>query len=456
MIKWEPDVSAFEGPKYRALVAALEMDINAGKLKPGDRLPPQRDLATTFGVTIATVTKAIAEARQRGLVTAVKGSGTFISEPKDKEPKPQGLIDLSLNIVPTSVVAEELNRALDKSLREDGANRLFSFSSYSDEGGRFADGLDWLATVGFRPFGDTVTFPCHGGQHGILAALSTLAGPGDTILCEAQTYTGMLRIAEQLGQKAVGVELDDEGIVPDALEKAFAETNAKVVFIIPTLQNPTGVTMSEARRRQVADICVRYDAFIIEDETQLPLAGVGLPLLSSFAPDNIVVITGFSKCLAAGIRLGYASVPRKIGHKFHEALVASGWLAPTLYPNLIGKMVQDGSLDACLMKHKEEASARLELAYSVFGDAVGKINQHSYHLWLNIGPAQPVDALVEIARVMGVKIVSAKHFCCANVEVPQAIRLCLGAVEDCEMLSEGLQLLRRTLADPGRDSDIVF
>src|SRR5690606_11911925 len=100
---------------------------------------------------------------------------------------------------------------------------------------------------------------CNGGQHGLALAFAALARPGDTILCEAATYPGIRTLADHAGYRLQGVAMDERGVAPEALARWARETGAKVLVIIPTLQNPTTITLDAVRLADIIEVARAHD-----------------------------------------------------------------------------------------------------------------------------------------------------------------------------------------------------
>ena len=148
-----------------------------------------------------------------------------------------------------------------------------------------------------------------GGQQALELTCKTLCDAGDVVICENPSFIGALNAFRSLGARTVGVELEDDGISVEGLEAALkANPNAKMLYLIPTFQNPTGITMSPQKRRAVYALAQQYDVVILEDNPygDLRFAGEELPTLKSMDTDGRVVYCGtFSKILSAGMRVGF-------------------------------------------------------------------------------------------------------------------------------------------------------
>lgn len=437
---WVPDLQSFSGPKYLALAHALAAGVEKGELSLGDRLPSHRELAEMFGVTIATITKAVAEASRRGLVVARKGSGTYVQIPS-AQISPVTITNLGLNTLPSSIVSDLMSGALASVAGCSGSDRLLGYSSYQLEGDGFLLARDWLSAEGVAfPAGHSV-FPCAGVQQGLIAAIAATARPGETVLCEGVTYTGILRACALRGTTVHGVELDAEGAVPDSLDRAFAETGARLFVCTPTTQNPTGRTMGDKRRRAIAEIVRKRDAVLVEDAVNAPLSGAGIPPIAAHAPERSILLGGFSKCAAPGLRFALASVPLHVQSAFHDELVASSWIAPHLHGAIACEMIRSGAMAEAVRRHRTEAALRQRLAAECLGTPIEEQSFPAYHVWVDLPLRWEIHSLVNAAAAQSVRLTTSTHFACPNVVAPNALRICLGAEEDRAALRDGLQRL---------------
>lgn len=148
-----------------------------------------------------------------------------------------------------------------------------------------------------------------GGQQALELACKILCDAGDVVICENPSFIGALNAFRSLGACPVGVELEADGISIDGLEAALkAHPNAKMIYVIPTFQNPMGLTMSLEKRKAVYALAQQYDVVILEDNPygDLRFAGEELPTIKSMDTDGRVLYCGtFSKILSAGMRVGY-------------------------------------------------------------------------------------------------------------------------------------------------------
>ncbi len=196
---WRPRLDRKSGPIYTALAGAIAADVQAGRLRPGDRLPPQRDLADVLGVTVTTVTRGYAEAERRGLVRGEVGRGTYVRPPafEPLAAAVAGLTDLATNALLPHAHAGELTATLAALVSRTSPEHLFNYQPHGGRVEHRAVAAAWLATLGVPADGSN-TILTSGAQHAMAVALATLTAPGDVVLCEAVTYSGMRSLAHHL------------------------------------------------------------------------------------------------------------------------------------------------------------------------------------------------------------------------------------------------------------------
>ena len=158
-----------------------------------------------------------------------------------------------------------------------------------------------------------------GGQQGLYMTPEVLINRGDTVIVESPSFVSGIIAMKSNGANVVGIEMDDEGIRMDLLEEAVrTQKNVKLLYLIPTFQNPRGSTMSLQRRKDVYALCARHGIIILEDNPygELRFRGEDVPTIKSMDTEGIVVYNGsYSKVLSAGMRIGFICAPKPIIQK---------------------------------------------------------------------------------------------------------------------------------------------
>jgi DNA-binding transcriptional MocR family regulator len=296
---------------FRALADELAAEIAIGRLRPGDRLEPQRDFAYRRGIAASTAARVYAELRRRGLTGGEVGRGTYVRsgferlDPALAEP-PSAAVDLELNFPILPEQGELLARSLAGLLQADAFGQaLRPVGARATDRARVAVAA-FLSRSGWYPEPDGILFAGNGRQ-AIAAVLSALARPGDRIGVEALTYPVVRAIAARLGLTLVPIACDQQGLCPDALEAAHRAAPLRAVYLQPVLHNPLGLGMGPERRAALAALLARTGLVAVEDAIYAFLADE--PPLAALAPAQTVVVDSLSKRLAPGLTLGLVAAP---------------------------------------------------------------------------------------------------------------------------------------------------
>lgn len=463
MVEWRPHLAAGGGYVHQRIVAALEADIRDGRLATHARLPTHRRLSELLEVGVGAVTRAYAEAETRGLVTAQVGRGTFVAGPASREPDgalAAAGIDLARNLPPAGQaearLAETLSRLRKRgdllahleypppagmeSHRRAGAAWLGetaygrAHASWLADGARGAD-VDWRRVI--------VT---GGAQQAAAIALGAVARPGDAVLVEGATFSGIKALAAHMGYRLLAGDMDAEGLTPAALDAA-ASGGARVVYLQP-LQNPTGRIMSATRRREIVEVARRRALFLVEDDLYAAYAAeLGLSPLAALAPDRVFYVSGLSKSIAPGLRVGYCVAP--VGDGWMEAalgaLRAIAFGPPGLGALVATQWIEDGTGFDILRAHRGELAVRTRLALDILGPSVARpANAATPHLWLPLGELEAERAAARSLRE-GVRVTDpGAPIVPGGVE--HGLRVCLGAAPTRAVLEQGLRVVARALA----------
>jgi DNA-binding transcriptional MocR family regulator len=412
------------------LVAVLADDILEGRIDTGDRLPAHRDLADKLGIGVGTVTKAYGILERRGLVRTVKGSGTFVALTQTRRGP---MIELSRNVPPAAMSERLLASTLTALAKRVDAG---FFNDYPPLGGHDEHRrllARWFARLGMEA--DPRRLVLTGGTHQALAlALPVGCGSGGTLFTEAQTYPGTLALTHLYGIRCVGVEMDAEGILPEALDRALAakKTGSAALYVTPTMHNPTTATMGRARREAIVSVCRAHGIAIIEDDVYTLAADDRLPPLAMLAPERTLYINGLSKTLNPTLRIGALVAPEPMVAQIEAALPATMAMAPPLSCAVMEQWLLDGTIEVIRQSIQDESKRRIALARSLLGKMMREPGHQGYHVWLPM-PRADAQRLTDAASALGVRITPPA----STAAIPDApdggVRLCLGAASIAEL-----------------------
>lgn len=455
---WTPRLAAETQPIYLAIVDAIAADAEAGRLAPGTRLPTHRALAASLGVDVTTVSRAYAEATRRGLVVGHVGRGTYVRGGRSPAlaPAPATMVDLTVNLPPEP--SEACDDAMRRSLAELAhAPSMASLLAYAPAGGSTAHreaGVVWCGARGLATAVDRVLV-CGGAQQALTAILSAHCEPGDTVLTEELTYPGFIAAARLLRLRVVGVPIDREGIIPDALLQACKTHRPKVLLATPTLQNPTASVMPVARRRRIASVIRDRGVVLLEDDTYAPLLPDAPRPVASLVPELAYYVTSFSKAVTPALRTAFAVAPTgMLASRVAPSMQATGWLAPPVMTEIAARWIAMGTVQKIIEERRREAHARQTLLHEILGLPRTAGSLHALHHWLELPrhwdrASQFVDAL----RQRGVLVTSGDAFAVDPAQSSRAARLSLGAAPSHAALSTALEAiasLMREAPEPAR------
>lgn len=451
MTIWTPNLTAGEGrPLYLAIADAIAEGINAGELKPGDRMPTHRDLAQRLGVTVGTVSRAYLEAERRGHVTGEVGRGTFVRRREGdlvqfaSAPEQDGqLVDLRSNL-PAWPESEDPGAMLSQTLaaiaRMPGLAVLHGSETVAEPPAHREAGAAWLERCGLQVPASQV-LPVSGAQHGIMAVLASATQPGDVIATMSLTNPGLKAVAALLHCQLEPLAFDDSGILPEAFAQACQSRSVKLLYLNPTLQNPTATTMSLERRQQIVDIARRFGVAILEDDEYGPLWADRPQPIAALAPELTYYVASLSKTLGFGLRYAYVAPPARQVTRVLNSIRASIWMAPPLVGEIAATWIRSGTAEHLLHQRRQEAAARYELASTLLSGYYFSGSPSGYHLWLPLPEEWRAERFAAEAERRHVVVASSEEFIVGREAPVHGIRIGLGSASSRQGVRRGLQTI---------------
>ncbi len=447
---WLSSVRRGDGPLYKSILRALEDAIRSGALQAGDRLPPQRAVADRLGVDITTVTRAYSEAGRRGWLDGAVGRGTFVRA--DALQDDPGRIDLSMNLppAPAGVSLADMIRdtTVDLMQRHDAA-RLMAYHPGAGAPGQQLAGAAWISPcLADVPPARVLVAP--GAQAALSAILGALCAPGDAVVVEPLTYPGFRQVAERFGLRLLACPADADGFLPEDLARLCRDAAPKLIYLVPTLQNPTASTTSPERRQAIAEVARAAGAWIVEDDPYSRLLEAPPASVGSFAPERTFYLATLAKTLTPGLRIAYLAVPEgEEGERVGDALRAIALMPPPLMAAMATAWVRDGRAEHLLAGVRREARARCAIARRILPQAYAAAEE-SLHVWLDLPSAWDGDSLRRAGQQRGLSLVGAEAFA-TGPETRNGVRISLGGPETQDVLTTALMRIAELVAqDPPR------
>lgn len=438
-------------PLYLQIVRQIETSVEDGRLRPGDRLPPQRRLAEALGVDFTTITRAYGEARRRGLLDAVTGRGSFVSPKRETAGPP---IDLGMNIPPPPLgirLGEAIRSGIEEILARADPNLTMTYHTGPGSRADRTAGANWLRPVLPSVDAERVVV-CAGAQAALVALLATLVPPAGGVLCEPLAYPGLITAARFGRLRLHPVATDADGLDAAALEEVARRTGARLVCLTPTIQNPTTATMPAARREAIVAVARRLDLTILEDDPYALLALGSTPApLAEWAPERTWYVATLSKTLTPGLRTAHVVAP--VGADIDPlllALRAVTQMPPPLMTALATHWIWIGLARDILDGVRREAELRQALARDIL-PATAAAHPSGLHVWLPLPAGWDRHHLVDVVRRQGLAITAADAFS-LHAPTPDAVRLSLGGVGERGRLADALRFIAQTIAKPPMDA----
>ncbi|HEV7434286.1 MAG TPA: PLP-dependent aminotransferase family protein, partial [Pseudorhizobium sp.] len=404
-------------PLHERLADAIEQAVSSGAMGLGDRLPTHREISTHFGVAIGTVTKAIDSLSRRGIVRGEVGRGTFV---QSSAPVAVELLDLTINAPLPVIKPEIMYAAAERAARVSLEMPNGGYVDLTGTAQQRATVAEWLSSTRLKCGPEDLVLSV-GAQHGIHLAFAELKQLSPTIVSELHTFPGAIAAAANLGMPMHGVEYDDQGMIPNALDAALKALGAKIVYTTPVCQNPLSLEMGEDRRRDILAVCAKHEAYLVEDDIYGFYSENRAPTFKELAPDRVFYLTSLSKCLTPLVRLGAIIPPSGIRQAIAKRMRAEVWGGSPIALNIACALLDLGAYEAATAALRSESQQRLQLARSILGDSLPDLDRLSPHIWLPMSMLE-AERLARRASEKNVRLTSPSASALGS-EAPGGVRL---------------------------------
>lgn len=290
-----------------------------------------------------------------------------------------------------------------------------------------------------------------GSQQALDLAVTALLDPGDVVVVERPCYLAALQLFGLMGVRVVTAATDEAGLDPDAVRAAVREHRAKVVYTVATFQNPTGVSLSDERRRRLAAIAAEEGVWIVEDDPygQLRYRGVAPAPVAAHDPERVLYVSTLSKVVAPGLRLGWVVAPPALRDALVVAKQARDLHTSTLDQRAAAAYLGSGALPGHLDRLRSTYGERLRALLAGLPAAVPEGStwtgpEGGMFVWLTLPEGHDAAALLPAAVREGVAFVPGAPFY-ADAPVANTARLSFVTL-GVEEIGEALTRLRRAFA----------
>jgi DNA-binding transcriptional MocR family regulator len=416
-LKVDPDAVPRSRPFYRRLVDLIDRGVSRGGLPAGFQLPPERDLARTLRVSRATVVAAYRELEARGLVRAYVGRGTFVCARPDPGSAPfswRGKVSAAALQSDDATVRDLVAHAADPSLTSFAAGTPALECFPTDALRRAIDAILTREPAVALKLGPTEGQPrfraaiaerfggqpenilvIAGAQQGLDLLARCLVDPGDAVIVDRPGYLGALGSFRCAGARLIGWDIQRADL--DELEELMLRYRPKLMYLTPTHQNPTSITLPIRARRELIELAERYRVPIIEDDTyrELSLSTPPPPSLYQLDELNSVVIhlNSFAKMLAPGLRLGWISAVPAIVEQLALIKQRVDPHTQNLSQLAVGELIETGAFDRHLGHLRGEHRRRRDAMVRALRQHVPEdrlrfaVPEGGLYLWCRLPPS---------------------------------------------------------------------
>jgi 2-aminoadipate transaminase len=291
-----------------------------------------------------------------------------------------------------------------------------------------------------------------GGQQGIDLFAKVLCNEGDTVICENPSFIGALNAFRSYNTNLVGVDLEEDGINIEALENALkANPNTKIIYVIPTFQNPAGITTSLEKRKAILDLAEKYDCLVLEDNPygELRFAGEDVPTIKSLDTNGrVLYCSSFSKILSAGMRIGFVCGPKELVQKIVVVKQVNDVHTNLFFQMVASKFIDkyglDDHIESIRKLYRDKCNLMLsELDKHIAGKAVYTRPEGGLFIWLTVDGGNG-DEIAKKAIANKVAVVTGSSFNPIQGGFSPSVRLNYSTPSD-EQIIEGVKRLAEVL-----------
>ena len=449
------------GPKYAALAKSIRMAVQRGELGEGAKMPPVRELAYQVGVTPGTVARAYSLLTDEGILEATVGRGTFVAPLRNgrSDPAvmvhetPAGHIDLASAGAPDVGQSDLFRRSLQEIV--DGPD--LDVLRYTDRDHDIAARRvmqSWIAERDVGPLDLSDIVLVSGAQNGLLVVMQTLLGFGRrTMLTEELAYAGFRHAAGLATCKVAAIQMDKDGVLPDALEAACRHVGPAVLCTSAEVHNPTTIRTTPERRQAVVDIARRYDLQIVDDCT-FPAMPDHAPGYRVMAPERTWHLESLSKVVSPALRVGAIAAPEGWGGRALRTFQHQCYGLPRLSVELCRRLMETGRAATIQEKVRDVTNRRVEIAREILGRFELASREGVPFVWLTLPPGSRASSLKSAAAGLGIQMRAADVFALTDGRAPNAVRLSLNGVADDAELRMAFTRIRALLDEPSNDMAI--
>ena len=439
--------------KYERIIRHLLLEMKAGNIRPGGKLPSVRDVAAAFGCSPNTVVRAYQTLEQEHLIYSVAKSGYYMVEKKQTDS--QAVSDPCIDFISATPSAAFLPfHEFQHCLQQAIARYRGDLFGYTEPQGIPSLRRELQKHLRKHQIfaGDDQLCVLTGAQQAF-SILTRMPFPngGDTVLVEQPTYFGFLETAKLHGCAMAGIERDERGIDLGRLEALFRTGRIRFFYTVPRFLNPLGVSYSTELKRRIVRLAAKYDVYIVEDDyfADLETDGKADPLYALDNTSRVIYVKSFSKTTMPGLRLAVAVLPRPLANLFRGYKQAADISTPVLSQGALEIYIKCGMYErhiALIRRHYRDKMADLLTLCDRMLRGLARYGSPDSGVFVTLELPKPLQASVLIDRLQrrGVLVSNVDRQLLPEFQRNNRLRLCVIGLEQ-EQMEKGIAIIAEEL-----------
>ena len=443
-MSWKPNTKDLTPPLYKSLAQLLENDIQNGTLNPGDKLPPQRELADFLDLNLSTITRAFKICELKGLISGTTGKGTYISS--DVQTSPLLLSTLNEDYIDMGAafpLYEQNKYIIDLIKKLIKKTNIENFLQYSPPIGLLSHrktACKYLRKFNINATPENIMITS-GSQNALSIILMSLFASGDKIGTDPLTYPAFKSLANMLGIRLFPLPINNTSVTYENLDTICKNENIKGLYLIPEMHNPTTYSMSKNQKEKLSKIIKNNNLLLIEDGIYSYLSDSNNIPLSAMAPNHSLYISSLSKSLCAGLRVSFMVVPNKYKSKIEQGIYNVNVTTSSFNVEIACQAIETQLSDKIISERKKLTLERNTIVNRILKNRTVYGNDYSLFRWLVL-PKHICGSKFEIrALEKGVQVFCADRFVVGNSKFEPAARLSVCSPKNNEELEHALIII---------------
>jgi len=295
-----------------------------------------------------------------------------------------------------------------------------------------------------------------GSQNALVITLMALFKPGDKIVTDTFTYPNFISLANMLNIQLITLRTDEQGMIPSELDSICRNNKINGIYLMPSVANPTNISMNLMRRTDISSLIKRYGLILIEDDAYVFFAEEKIKPMAMLVPEQSVYINGIAKAISAGLRIAYIRFPERYQQVIENAIYNINIKTPVLNLEIATEIIRLGIGNELILQQKQALKERNNLFADYFSDIISPIKMFSHFQWLPLPDGCSGKAFELMCKKKGVHLYGSERFSPGDNYGIHAVRIATSSPKSISELDKGLAIVREiynfTLSAVDKDS----